>query len=115
MKVAEAVEVTSSQSFTITVEDPCETTELDDFTINDVLISLQGEVDIRPLPLSVADSASKNYGNKDGTTFCGKRIYTIDQLISYSEFLTVNEAAGQMEFQSSQTNAVGQYTVQIST
>ena len=115
MKVAEAITIKSSQSFTITVQDPCETTELDDFSINDVLISLLGEVEIRPLPMSVPDSASKTYGNQDGTTFCGERIYTIDQLISYSEFITVNEVSGQMEFQSSQTDTVGQYTVQIST
>ena len=48
--------------FELKVVDPCKTTELDEFTIDDVTISVLGSLELRSLPTAVQDSSSREYG-----------------------------------------------------
>jgi len=52
----------------------CSSTVFDDWTMPDMVTSVQGTAALQTLSV-VKDSISREYGNKDGTSYCGARSF----------------------------------------
>ena len=57
----------------------------------------------------VADIVSKTYGNQDGLTYCGPRIFelTTGPTSLYSSFLTLDQASNVLTVQTDDDNDIG--------
>ena len=84
--------IARSQSFSVSLIDPCLKTVLDRFRLPDVTISVLHNTPFkRKLLPKVPDYISRIYGKKDGLSFCGERSFKVLQLSKYAEFLSVND------------------------
>lgn len=79
---------------TLVVENPCLSSTLDVFTVNNMAITVLGLAELQDLTSKKPkDSVSRLYGTKDGLSYCGERKFRIissghSQFLSYSDPLT---------------------------
>ena len=61
----------------------------------------------------VADIVSKTYGNQDGFTYCGPRIFelTTDPTSLYSSFLTLDQASNVLNVQTDDDSDIGTHRI----
>ena len=65
----------SCKTASLTIENPCLMTQVESFTIENMMTYIAGgEIITSNLPI-VQDSASQTYGNTDGLSYCGDRQY----------------------------------------
>lgn len=83
--------VSAQTSFEIELVDPCELTSLvNEWDIDPIVAFLNDKSRQIYIP-SIGDTASAEFGNKDGFTFCGLRKYEIITVSSsYDNFMTFN-------------------------
>ena len=84
--------------FTVTIENPCLTTSLsfdpttfDPITVLEMIYNFDDPDLVQQLVAE--DTASTNYGDKDGLTLCGSRLYSITPIspeTTLPEYLTQN-------------------------
>ena len=66
------LEITASQTLTLQVGGPCIETQLDDFTVNDMIYLVKTQMQTQVIT-DIQDSVSRELGNQDGLTYCGSR------------------------------------------
>ena len=79
-------QVTALVTFDIIVQSECDSTELDDFVVFDITVSVDDDAEEQTLN-EVQDSVSRALGNQDGLTFCGSRIYELVDLGQHAAYM----------------------------
>ena len=80
--------VSKELSFQIEVFEACKTTTLSALELSDTTVTVLGQ-SISQTIEPPKDIASFKYGDKDGTTFCGDRIYQITNQESQASFVQI--------------------------
>ena len=84
-------DIMSRISFEIEVLNPCIDSVLDDFTIPNMVTSVQATESTKDLSIYIPkDSVSKIKGDKIGLTFCGQKQFRITSY-GHEKFLSYNE------------------------
>lgn len=82
--------------FDVIMVDPCDTTTLEAYTINDMLTEVHGTADVQVLS-TPTDTVAQLYGDRSGETFCGVKTFTIQSvspaLPTYTEFLIFDDSS----------------------
>ena len=69
-------ELTAQLDIDIKVADACKTSILQRVMLEDMMVTVHGEAVSQTIS-EVVDSVSMRYGDKDGLSFCGTRIYEV--------------------------------------
>ena len=93
------------------VSDPCESTVLASFILDDMEGSVLGLENTQTFP-EVTDSESELAGGADetGTYLCGPRIYTI---MDAQPFLWLDQASRTLSLVTDDVDAIDQYTIRV--
>ena len=94
--------------FVVDIIDPCLSTELEDPQLYDMHRIFGQKAITQPIP-EVRDSVSYARGNRDGSSFCGLRIFEID----YHPFLDIDAEGTDIVLHPLDKEDAGSYTVQF--
>ena len=111
-----ATYTTWAQEFTFQVVmiDPCKTSILNDFVVEDMSRSVKQMPSSQKL-VKPQDSVSQSYGNLDGFTYCGPREFQITTEPSsiYSNFLNLDSTFDTFTYGSNLQSDVGVYDLKM--
>ena len=94
----------------IQVGGPCVETELDDFTVNDMVYLVKTQSESQVL-LDVKDSVSRSLGNQDGLTYCGARKFEFAPSLTTLPFVSLQD--GEMVLATDDKSFVGEYDITV--
>ena len=84
-------ELTAQLDIDIIVADACKTSTLQEVVLEDMMVTVHGEAVSQTIS-EVVDLVSMRYGDKDGLSFCGTRIYEVlDSQLQHSSYLSFDE------------------------
>ena len=71
------VQVSASTSLEIVLIDPCKLTEMLEWNVNQIFVQFGVSESLEVVLAEVEDQSSLEFGNRDGFSLCGPRIYEI--------------------------------------
>ena len=100
----------SSIFFRIIVQEECGETIFDDLVLADMTVFVNGPANTLTFD-QVQDSISKQFGNKDGVTFCGARQYDLIDSAQHLGYFSLADRTVSLE--SASDNDIGTHDVQL--
>lgn len=85
-------------------------TELDDFSLDEMVASVLGLSSQQTIP-EVQDSESRANGDGSGLEFCGPRVYSVSG--GSHPFVSIDNDLRQISVQSSDSADIGQHDIEI--